>query len=153
MTLHPCGQSISRNDSNEDVVQPLELPNTIICTNIRSLYPNYDLTKTNTLFDLAKMKNSSLICLTETHLNNNISDFEILSEGWNIVRCDRAKRLCGGVAIYYSDIYSIIDRTSFSNSYCEMVGIYISELNLAVIIVYTTPNSKLKHFLEILFYI
>ena len=49
-----------------------------------------DLTDDNTLF----------VGLTETFLNRNILDSEILMEGFNIVRCDRSERMGGGVCFY-----------------------------------------------------
>ena len=52
--------------------------NSIIFANIRGIYPDQSKYKSNLLFDLAKENKSSLILLTESHLNEKISDEEIL---------------------------------------------------------------------------
>ena len=84
----------------------------IIFGNIRGLYSYSDLTKPDMLFDLADLHDSFMICLTETHLNKNILDLEIVKEGWTIFRTDRRNRLCGGTAIILSE------QLSFSTSCC-----------------------------------
>ena len=65
--------------------------------NIQGLYHDYNLTKVNSIYDLATINNVSLICLTESHLCEKINDFEIAKDGWNILRSDCSNRLGGGV--------------------------------------------------------
>ena len=49
--------------------------------------------------DLVYAENSSVICVNETWLNQNISNSEILQSGFTIFRRDRSDRGCGGVLI------------------------------------------------------
>ena len=91
-------------------------------------------------------KNASIICLTETHLNEKVLDDEILKEGWNIARCDRTKRQCGGVLCFVKNELPIGEKFSYSTSVCEILGIYLPSINLVNITVYRPPNSNYEHF-------
>ena len=58
-----------------------------------------DQTKPSILLDMAKLYDVFCICLTKTHLSENVMDSEISKDGWNIFRTDRKDRICGGVSI------------------------------------------------------
>ena len=48
-------------------------------------------------------KEIQILGVTETHLNNNISDDELLISGYRVERKDRENDPCGGTAIYIRD--------------------------------------------------
>lgn len=96
-------------------VQPLKrnlynLPN-IFYTNSRSI-----MSKIDELDEIIKLNNTSLICITETWLTENIPDNCITLEGFNIFRCDREERKGGGICAWIkSDILS----TEISRHQCD----------------------------------
>ena len=108
---------------------------TIIQGNVRGLC-SYDRTKILTLSRLALMHNSVAIALTETHISEDIEDNEINIDGWSQFRGDRAMRKCGGSILYIKEGLTVSNETSFSNGYCDMAGVYISNRNLAIISIY-----------------
>ena len=44
--------------------------------------------------------------------------------------------------VYVKDSYTIANESSFSNSVCELVCIYINELNIGIVTIYCPPNSE-----------
>ena len=101
----------------------------MIYCNIRGLYNFSDLTKPNILYDLSSVHNVDIMCLTETHLNDKISDNELLRQGWEIFRSDRKDRIMGGSAILLKSDYIVTDRMTLSNSFCDTIGIFIHCIN------------------------
>lgn len=65
--------------------------------NIRSLLP-----KLEQLTDFLVDKNVSILALSETWLNRDISDNLLSIQGYNLIRIDRDGR-GGGVALYIKD--------------------------------------------------
>ena len=122
-------------------------PGTIIFGNIRGIFPDYNSYKCDYLHDLASDKNAGLIILTESHLHKNIHDDLISRDGWTVVRTDRVNRICGGVVCLVKDDFPIGGQLSFSTSYCEVLGIYLSSINVVNITVYRPPGCPLNHFI------
>ena len=73
---------------------------TIQCLNIRGLALISNRVKVSTLEDILEAENSIGICLTETWLDDTVSDGEIQMENFEIFRSDRKVRKRGGVALY-----------------------------------------------------
>ena len=94
------------------------------------------------------MKNSFMICLVETKLTENVANHELTQNGWNIFRCDRKRRLGGGVAIYVKEEFPVSDILSHSTDICDTICIYLPETNLAQITTYRPPGSSIEHFKE-----
>ena len=96
--------------------------------------------------------NAFLLCLTETHLQKNISNSELTNNFWSIIRADRVKRMCGGAAIAYRSSLDIDDENliTFSNDYCEMVCVYFRNINLANITIYRPPGCNKMKFDEVI---
>ena len=82
-----------------------------------------DLTNDNTLF----------VGLTETFLNSNILDSEILMEGFNIVRCDRSERMGGGVCFYLKQSINHKTLLSYCNSIGEVLIVKLSEPDWSIL--------------------
>ena len=146
-------ESLSKNGLNAQKSKQYGDPaseqgTSVIFGNVRGLYDLTDQTKPSILLDLAKMKNSFMICLVETKLTENVSDHEITQNGWNIFRCDRKRRLGGGSAIYVREEFPVSDVLSHSTDTCDTICVYLPETNLAQITTYSPPNSSVDHFKE-----
>ena len=101
-----------------------------------------DLTDDNTLF----------VGLTETFLNSNILDSEILMEGFNIVRCDtdRSERMGGGVCFYLKQSINHKTLLSYCNSTCEVLIVKLSEPDVVLVLIYRPPNATAASFNDII---
>ena len=119
--------------------------------NVRGLL-SYDKTKILTLERLANLNNSVAIMLTETHLSIDIEDSEVNINGWNVLRGDRSNRKCGGSIIYTKDGLTVANESNFSNDYCDVVAVYISNRNIAMISVYRPPSCPTAKFSEVISY-
>ena len=129
-----------------------KLLQTILMMNIRGLLPQNNPTKIKWLFDIAKIKNSPVINLTETHLCKEILDNELIENDWCIQRCDRSKRKGGGVAtLFRNNILINSDNIlSYSNSYCNVLGLIFSDNSIANITVYRPPGCNNDSFMNCL---
>ena len=97
---------------------------------------------------MAKLYDVFCICLTETHLSDNVMDSEISKDGWNIFRSDRKDRICGGVSIHINENIPISEKFNFSNSMCESVGIFLPLSDVVIITSYRPPNCTKEKFAE-----
>lgn len=61
----------------------------------------------NELEVLCNEENFEFVCLSETHLTENISDGEISIKNYNLFRCDSHSRHTGGVCIYIKNDWKI----------------------------------------------
>ena len=131
--------------------QPKELdsiePNILFC-NIQGWYNYADQTKPSILLDLANLYDVFCICLSETHLSDNVMDSEITKEGLNIFCSDRKDRICGGVSIYIDENIPLSEKFNFSNSMCESVGIFLPLSEVVIITTYWPPNCTKEKFSE-----
>ena len=50
--------------------------------------------------DICESENIQIVVMTESHLDGEIKDEEILIPGFNLYRCDRMDREQGGIIIY-----------------------------------------------------
>ena len=66
------------------------------------------------------------VALCETFLSDVISDFEISISNYNIIRCDRYRRIGGGVCIYLKQSICYDLLLSYSNSVCDLLIVLIS---------------------------
>ena len=94
------------------------------------------------------MNNSEIIAVTETHLNNNVDDFEIHIPGWTVFRCDRDMRSGGGVLTYVKESLTVSNEFKGSDSVTEFLCLYINDLNLSVINIYRPPGTNNESFGE-----
>lgn len=97
--------------------------------------------------------NSVLICITESHLRNEIRDAEIKMEGYEMYRADRANnRKKGGVVIYTRN--DIAKHTQMlatgSNGEVEYVILYINKWKILLCSVYRPPRCQSENMLEVL---
>ena len=124
----------------------------IIQGNVRGL-GSYDRHKILTLARLAVDYNSVAIALTESHLSSEIEDSEINIEGWSLFRGDRSNRNCGGSIIYIKEGLPVSNKLSFSNDYCDISALYLSDRNVAIVSLYRPPQCPTQKFLEALVFV
>ena len=82
------------------------------------------------------------MCLTESHLSPNIQESEVYLEGWQTIRSDRSNRQGGGVIVYINDHMAPLFEYTYENDTCNLVNVYISEIDTAFITIYRPPDSK-----------
>ena len=108
-----------------------------------------DNTKVPILEEMCQNENAVALCLTETHLNENIKDGEIKMQNYTIFRQDRTlgtKK--GGVMIYIRNDLALntIELAGGSRGNCEYQIIHLADSNLLLINMYRPPNAKLDDF-------
>lgn len=92
-----------------------------------------------------------LVCLTETRLTEDINDFEINIQGYQIIRVDSENRFTGGVAIYIKECVDLmrVEKYQYQKNYWFVV-IKIKVFGKSVIVgnLYHSPSSSDSEFLE-----
>ena len=86
------------------------------------------------------------MCLTESHLSPNIQESEVYIEGWQTIRSDRSNRQGGGVIVYINDHMAPSFELSHDNDTCNIVNVYISEIDTAIMTIYRPPDCKYDKF-------
>jgi len=122
----------------------------LIFGNIRGLFPENNLTKINILNDMTRYYDANMIIVTESHLNEYISSKELNISDWTLHRADRTNGFGGRVAIYLKNDIIFTDKFTFSNDYCEIIGIYIPKQNYINITIYRPPGCPTDKFNEII---
>ena len=93
----------------------------------------------------------SVLCFTETWLNDNIFSSEILSSGYTIYRKDRSSR-GGGVLVAVRENLSAFLINSPDN--LEVLTIKLGSVNhVTLCTVYVPPNSKPEYHKDLLDYL
>ena len=125
--------------------------NGAIYLNIRGLYPKSNRTKLCYLRDLATMKMTSMIVISESWLTPDIQDSELTIPGWTLYRTDRGGgRTHGGCAVYLRNDLTSELVLQHSNSVCESIGIRIKTLETLLLCTYRPPGTKFEEFEEAL---
>ena len=108
--------------------------------------------KARLLADLASRDNVFVTMLTETHIDSDVLDSEILSciSDFTIFRGDRDGRNCGGVAILAHENLSGEIIESFDNQAVQFVVERLHALNTVFCCLYRPPDTKFKEFDEAL---
>ena len=105
------------------------------------------------LSELAIEKNSSIICLTESHLNPDIKDAEVAIKGYQIFRTERENDISrGGIIVYIKQGLEhnakIISSGSLNS--IEYQLLYLKKMNLLLITVYRSPISDARSFTTVM---
>ena len=87
--------------------------------------------------------------LVETHLKN-VFDAEVEIENYTIIRADREKRKCGGVAIFHHKSFCLEDHETFSNQFCELALAYNRENDTIIAAMYRPQDASAEKFSECL---
>ena len=100
---------------------------------------------------LANQLNAFIVCLTETHLSNEVFDADIHINCFTPFRCDRSNRKGGGVMIYVKDILTdVVEIFNKSNGTCECIVLHLKSINLITAVFYRPPDTKTNQFLPLL---
>ena len=105
--------------------------------NINSLLPKID-----ELRDIAKLSNASVIGITESKLDESVSDSEISIQGYDVVRNDR-NRHGGGVVCYVKNNLSYNVKKEFENDIENIIiDIFLPKTKpITVVIFYRPPHQ------------
>ena len=98
-------------------------------------------------------KNTAFLALTETWLDNHISDAQLHIEHYNISRSDRQGRIGGGVLLYSHESVPITETRSYDDSICEGIFCKFQTLNVCFILVYRPPEACPSSFSGIISFI
>ena len=129
--------------------------NSLLVLNVRGLANNFEPRnvrrgKIEFLKDNLTQQNSLFIGLTETWLSQEHNDAEICPDGYDLIRCDRVGRECGGVAFLVRDDLTAEPLLNFSNDGCEVLVVKILQLNHICSVVYRPPGTPYVKFKEVL---
>ena len=71
--------------------------------------------------------------------------------GYSLFRCDRVGRQGGGVALYLRDDMTGEKLLSEDNGVCELLAVYVHQLNTLVAVLYRPPDTKFSEFMPVLY--
>ena len=107
--------------------------------------------KVSTLEDSLEIENSIGVCLTETWLDESISDAEIQMSNFDIFRSDRSVRQRGGVALYLRKELIGKKILSFSNSVVEALIVKVRKIRTLFVCIYRPPSTTNEEWSQALF--
>ena len=152
LEVHQAAQGLDVPSQPKDSSNPNKSNVTsAIFGNTQGLFPRTNQTKVPYYSDMVKELNAPFLCLTESHLHAGVLDAEIQIPGMTIYRCDRKQRERGGVINYVREDLAVSSEHRFSNGFCDTIGLFIPELDLALVTVYrppACPGWKFKEALE-----
>ena len=127
-------------------------PATFLLNNIRGLLGMRGENKVPLLYDLAALKNSLWIAVTETWLHSGVLDSELLVHipGYSILRQDRMGRQRGGVCLFLRDDLTGEVLCGQSNGVCELLMVKVHQLDTIITVIYRPPDTYLREFSPIL---
>ena len=104
--------------------------------------------KISYLGEKCEQENIKIVIGTESHLNPDILNEEIAIPNFDVYRCDRTARTCGGVAVFTHQSVKINEPKikRFSNSTCELLILEAVDLNLHIISIYRPPDTTSEKF-------
>ena len=82
------------------------------------------------------------IALTETWLKSYIADAQVAIPGYITSRCDRDKRVGGGVLLYSHEDIPLSSCEMFDDSVCQALFAVFHTVKMCVAIVYRPPNAS-----------
>lgn len=124
----------------------------VVLWNARGLNPKSNQTKVPYLSELCSESQALFMCITESHLTDDILTAEVHIENYDIYRTDRKinkeiKSKGGGVCIYVKDKFPCSVLFSESNSVCETLILKVAHLNLVICGIYRPCDCKQHEFL------
>ena len=106
---------------------------------------HYNIQSVTNKIDLigAELSNFSVICLTETWLNDHTANDSILLDGYKLYRCDRGGDNHGGVCVYTKDNVFSRRRNDLElpNIECIWIEITVHHRKILLGTFYRPPNS------------
>ena len=89
------------------------------------------------------------IALTETWLKSYMSDAQIRIPGYIVSRCDRDKRVGGGVMLYSHENLPISECNTFDDGTCQALFCRFDTVKMCVAVIYRPPNAPSSSFKSI----
>ena len=86
------------------------------------------------------------IALTETWLKPYVQDAQLHIDNYNILRCDRATRVGGGVMMYIHQDLPITRTESHDSDYCQLLLCTSDPSKLIFCLLYRPPNATSASF-------
>ena len=120
----------------------------IISCNIRGLIPGTRRDKMTYLSTISEELSSDFLLITESHLSESHDESETFIVGWQQIRADRTNRQKGGVINYVRDQITLEEIKTYSNSYVELICIFIPSVNMALITIYRPPDTPARKFAD-----
>lgn len=120
--------------------------NLLIYLNVQSLFSNY-----LSLRLLIEECQPIMLFCSETCLTENINDFEIEIENYQLERCDSHSRHTGGVAVYIQNNLNykvLLNQCYLKNVWCLVLEVRKCELKGIYIVIYHSPNTSDAIFLN-----
>ena len=110
---------------------------TLLHYNARSLFPKLDYLKVE-----SEIHMPDIICITESWLDNCITNDELKISGFNLLHLDR-NRHGGGIVLYIKDIFShniiFLGNCTFE---CIVVSVLIGSCKFCICLLYRPPSSS-----------
>ena len=103
----------------------------------------------NAIKDYVKEEKVVILNLVETWLNELIKETANI-DNYKIFRTDRIEEIKGGVAIYLYDRLEAKQICKLSHKKCEILAIYIPELQTINVVIYRPPKTEKNDFDKIL---
>ena len=130
--------TISGNENRQP--QSSSPPNalSILYTNCRSVLPKLDHLRL-----LASTQNPHILAVTETWLDNSISDSEVMVPGYQLVRRDR-NRHGGGIAMYIQDHLPFTITLSHANAELLVIELCLRRSMVLCGLFYRPPSSDVS---------
>lgn len=116
------------------------------CTNISSFLRHKD-----DLLHYISIYNPLVLCLTETCVNEEITEIELNIEGYKVFRCNSCSRHTGGVLIFVKKNIKVANIRSHSldtNFWILSVNIKINKVNYGIAVLYRSPNGNISMFFD-----
>lgn len=90
------------------------------------------------------------IALTETWLKSYISDAQLHIPGYNISRCDRDKRVGGGVLLYSHEDLPVSSCKTYDDGTSQALFAVFNSTKMCIANIYRPPNAPSESFSEII---
>lgn len=110
--------------------------------NAQSMNPNNP--KFPEIYDFLLSSGFDIICICETWWKDHINDSAVELPGYRLFRCDRAGRVGGGVAMYFSSRFKCRLVRSVSDSKFEFLAVSLVGTNTCFVALYLPPSSCLS---------
>lgn len=103
---------------------------------------------------LIKLWKPEIVCLTETHITEEINDFEVNVKNYNVVRCDTCNSRTGGVLTYVKRnilFEEITNKSVEQNVWLSTVKLIGKKYaDIIVCNTYHSPSTSDGRFIEII---
>ena len=114
--------------------------------NVAGIYASKRTFKLGLLGEIASNRNTMIIAITESHLQDYVKDAEIKLSGYDIYRADRKHAIRGGVLVYVRSDLKLGVQVLHSDlqENIEMLILYLKKQETIFITIYRPPTAGMK---------